>query len=76
MNQIALEEQISRLEKELRLGGSQVDERFLEFRAELDRLRLEVAAIKNFLATANPSFRESFPQILERTIEEVNPEFD
>lgn len=76
MNQVALEEQVSRLEKEVRLGGNQVDERFLELRADLDRLRLEMTAIKKFLGDVNPSFRELFPQILERTIETVNPEFE
>jgi hypothetical protein len=76
MNQVALEEQITRLEKEIRLGGTEVDQRFLELRADVDRLRLEVVAIKKFLEDVNPSFRELFPQILERTLAEVNPEFE
>ena len=76
MNQVALEEQINRLEKEIRLGGSQTDQRLLDLRADMDRLRLEVAAIKNFLCAAFPAFEEQYPQILARTIEEVNPEFE
>ncbi|MBE0595770.1 MAG: hypothetical protein IH614_00710 [Desulfuromonadales bacterium] len=74
MNQVALEEQLSRLEKEVRLGGGAVDERILELRGRLDRLRLEVRAIRTFLETAFPAFREQFPQLMERTIEEVDPE--
>lgn len=74
MNQVALEEQLSRLEKEIRLGGAEVDERFLDLRADLDRLHLEMTAVKTYLETAFPTFREQFPQILARTIQEVNPE--
>lgn len=75
MNQVALEEQLSRLEKEVRIGGTETEEKLFELRAEIDRLRLEVAAVKSFLCAVFPSFEEQFPQILSRTIEEVNPEF-
>jgi hypothetical protein len=75
MNSIALEEQVARLEKEIRLGGVEVEQRLLELRAEVDRVRLEVAAVKLFLGAAYPAFKEQFPQILARVIEEVNPEF-
>lgn len=37
---------------------------------ELERLQKERKP-----AAANPSFAEQFPQVLDRTIEEVNPEF-
>lgn len=76
MNPIAMEEELSRLQKELRLGGAETEQRMLDLRAEVDRTRLEVEAIKIFLSDAFPAFREQFPQILARTIEEVNPEFD
>ncbi len=76
MNQIALEEQIARLQKEICLGGSEVEKRLLELRAEVDRVRLEMAAVKQFLGTAYPAFTEQFPHILARVVEEVNPEFD
>lgn len=75
MNSIALEEQIARLQKEIRFGGAEVEQRLLELRAEVDRVRLEVAAVKLFLGAAYPAFNEQFPQILARVIEEVNPEF-
>jgi hypothetical protein len=76
MNQLAIEEQLARLEKEFRIGGSETEERFLDLRAEVDRMHLEMAAVKKFLGTVFPVFEEQFPQILSRTIEEVNPEFD
>ncbi|BCR05608.1 hypothetical protein DESUT3_26770 [Desulfuromonas versatilis] len=76
MNEIALEERISRLEKELLLASDDTERRVFELRMEVDRLKLEVAALRNFLGTVNPSFAEQFPQILDQTIREVNPESD
>jgi hypothetical protein len=35
-----------------------------------------MTALKTLFCTAFPSFEEQFPQILTRTIQEVNPEFD
>jgi hypothetical protein len=74
MNLIALEEQLARLEKEVRLGGEQIEVGLLELRVEVDRIKLDMAALKTFLGSAFPSFTEQFPQILERTVHEVNPE--
>jgi hypothetical protein len=76
MNEIALQEQLARLQNELKLAGGDTDRRLLELRVEVDRLKLELAALKTFLAAASPSFAEQFPQVLARTIEEVNPEFE
>jgi len=75
MNEIALQEQLARLLKEQTLAAGQTDDRLLELRVEVDRLKIELAAVKTFLAAANPSFAEQFPQVLARAIEEVNPEF-
>jgi hypothetical protein len=76
MNEIALQEQLARLQNELKLAGGEADKRLLELRVEADRLKIELAALKNFLAATSPSFAEQFPQVLARTIEEVNPEFE
>lgn len=76
MNEIALQEQLARLQNELKLAGGETDRRLLELRVEVDRLKIELAALKSFLGAANPSFAEQFPQVLARTIEEVNPEFE
>lgn len=76
MNQVALEERIARLEKELLRGGAQAEQQLLDVRADIDRLRLELSAVRQFLGIVYPSFEEQFPQILSRTIQEVNPEFD
>ena len=55
MNEIALQEQLARLRKELKLAGEEADKRLLELRVEVDWLKIELAALKNFLAAANPT---------------------
>lgn len=74
MNEIALEEKIKRLQKEMQFAGLDIDRHLLELRLEVDQLRLELTALKNFMKAMNPSFAEQFPQILETTIREVDPE--
>ncbi|PLX82813.1 MAG: hypothetical protein C0617_13145 [Desulfuromonas sp.] len=76
MDKVPLDEPIVRPGKELTLSGLETDSGLLELRGEVDRLRLEVIALKTYLGSAHPSFRELFPDILARTIEDVNPEFD
>ncbi len=76
MNQVGLEEEINRLQKELQLSGGDVDRRLLDLRVEIDRLRLELTAIRKFLGAANPAFAEMYPRILEQTIQEIDPELD
>ncbi len=71
-----MEEKIARLEKEFGLWGSDTERKLLDLRADADRVRIELAAIKNFLRAEIPSFEKEFPRILERAIEEINPEFE
>ena len=76
MNDKVAKEQIDRLQKELSLAGVETDRRLLELRVEMDRLKLEAAALRSFLAAVYPSFVEQFPRILAETIQEVDPESD
>lgn len=76
MNEKAVQEELSRLRNQLKVSGEEADKKVLDLRVELDRLKIEIVALKGFLSSANPSFSEEFPRILARTIEEVNPEFE
>lgn len=76
MNEKIPKEQLDRLHKELSLAGAETDKRLLELRVEMDRLRLETAALRTFLGAVYPSFAEQFPQILAETIQEMDPESD
>jgi hypothetical protein len=74
MNEIVSEEKKGRPQNGMQFAGLETDRRLLELRLEVDRLRLEMTALKNFMKAANPSFAEQFPQLLEKTIREVDPE--
>ena len=74
MNDTALQKQIDQIERELRLSGEALDSRNLEVRADIDRIKLEIAALKKFLKTALPDFEERYREIFSRTVEEVDPE--
>jgi hypothetical protein len=74
MSQNLPPEPLARLQREIRMLGDETDKSLLELRVEVDRLKLEVAALKTFLETAFPAFSEQFSQILARTIQEVDPE--
>lgn len=76
MNEATMEELVNRLRKDLSLSSEQTEKQMLELRVELDRVHLEIVALKTFLGAAYPSFSEQFPQILEKTIQEVDPESD
>ncbi len=77
MKEVALiEEQLRRLQKELRIVGDDTDRRILDMRAEVDFLKYELLALREFLSASNPTFAEQYPQILSKIIQEVNPEAD
>jgi hypothetical protein len=76
MNDVALEKQIKQIAAELRLSGEFTDNRFMELKADVDRLRLEVTALSRFLERTVPSFSRDFPPILEAVFQKVNPEVD
>jgi uncharacterized coiled-coil protein SlyX len=74
MNEIVSEEKNGRLQNGMQFDRLETDRHLLELRLEVDRLRLEMTALKNFMKAVNPSFAEQFPQLLEKTIREYDPE--
>ena len=74
MNDVALEKKIQKIVDELRLSGEFTDSRFIELKAEVDLLKLEIAALARFLEREMPSFSRDFPAIKEEVFQEVNPE--
>jgi hypothetical protein len=76
MNLVALQKEIDRLDKELALISDYQKKRLLDVRGELDRIRLECAALREFLEEVFPEFKTRFPAIHARIIRERNPELD
>jgi hypothetical protein len=41
----------------------------------MDRLKLEIAALRAFLEHAFPDFEKQFSEYFQQTVRQVNPEF-
>jgi hypothetical protein len=74
MNDVALEKKIRQIAEELRLSGEFADGRFIELKAEVDLLTLEIAALARFLEREIPSFKRDFPPLRRQVFQEVDPE--
>lgn len=76
MNLVALQKELDRVERELRLSGDLTDARWIELKADIDKIKLEIAALSRFLEGAVPSFARDFPELREKILREVNPEVE
>jgi predicted nuclease with TOPRIM domain len=76
MNDVALQRQIDELAKELRYAADTRQSELEELRARVDRIRVEMAALRMALESLLPSFPEAFQRALEKARYEVNPEVD
>jgi len=76
MNQTALQKQLDELNRELRYAGDAVDKRLIGLRAEIDRLKIDMAALAKFLESKYPEFPNEFDRIRNETRLEVDPEFE
>ena len=76
MNLVALQKEIERMSTALRMSGDLTDSRLMEMKAEIDTIKLEIAALNRFLEQTLPSFARTYPDIKETIFREVNPEID
>lgn len=76
MNEVVLQKEIDRLRNELTALSDYHKKRLFDMRGEVDRLKLEMAALRIFLEEAFPDFTERFPRLYRKTMEEMNPELD
>jgi uncharacterized protein YPO0396 len=74
MNEIKLQRQIEDMKKEIEATGAIAEKRAIELRADIDRLKLEVIALKAFLKDEFPEFEKRFPGILKETVKRIPPE--
>jgi predicted translin family RNA/ssDNA-binding protein len=73
---MALQRKIAGIENELNFISEYYKKGLLDLRGEIDRLKLDIAALRAFLENALPDFGERFPEIYEKTMLEVNPEVE
>ncbi|RJQ50103.1 MAG: hypothetical protein C4530_22085 [Desulfobacteraceae bacterium] len=74
MNEIKLQRQIEDMKKEIEATGAIAEKRAIELRADIDRLKLEVIALKEFIKGELPEFEKRFPEILKETVKRIPPE--
>jgi hypothetical protein len=72
--ELELERKERLLEQELGTLGTEVAELKRTHRADLDLMRLELEALKLFLAEIHPEFDEHFQVLREQVRAEINPE--
>ncbi len=73
VSEASLEQRLRLVEKEVASLGEELAELRLHLMAEAEAQRVEVEALKQFLAQAFPDFRERFPSAGESTIQENRP---
>ncbi len=70
----SLEERVRLLEKEIASLGDELGAQRLRLAAEAEAQRVEIAALKHFLALAFPDFRQRYPMIRDWAIQESREE--
>ncbi|MDX1763631.1 MAG: hypothetical protein R3231_04860 [bacterium] len=63
------------MEKELAVLAEHLDRARLEWRGQLDEMKLEIESLKAFLLEGNPQFSGHFNKIKAEVIREKNPEW-
>ncbi|HHP7234980.1 MAG TPA: hypothetical protein ACFCUC_10165 [Desulfobacterales bacterium] len=61
--------------RELRHSGEAVEKRLLGLRTEIDRLKVEMAALTRFLESKHPELSDDIGRLRRETVREVDPEF-
>lgn len=75
MNEKEMTKRISLLERELSVLVEDLDKSKLDFRSELDTLRLEVESLKTILTRYHTDFSGTFKKIKTHTMMEKDPEW-
>ncbi len=70
---LALSE-IQLLQREIEAHGDWLNSEKLERQTEIDRLRMELEALRRAIARLNPDFEADFRQELDRVRRNFNPE--
>jgi hypothetical protein len=72
--ELELQREIEKLTKEIDAIWPAANKRFLDLRAEIDHLKLEVISLKKILMLEIPSFEKRFTEIFNEIMKEVPPE--
>ncbi len=75
MKEIAFEERLHLIEKEINVLEDGIENGKLTLKAGIDEIKIEVEAIKSYLKEAHPDFKKRFPDIKKKITAEKNPEW-
>ena len=74
MREGEVEKQLKALQQEIALAGEEVEALRRDQRAGIDRLRLELEALRQCLVRLQPDYEECFAEVWATVMQETDPE--
>lgn len=75
MSEKELAQRLHLMERELAVLAEHLDQSRLEWRGQVDEMRLEIESLKAFLLERDPQFSGHFSKIKNQIFREKNPEW-
>ncbi len=74
MKEVAIQERIRLMEKEMDLLGESMDRIKMDLKEQVATLRIELDTLKAFLTQVYPEFKIQYPRIKKMVREKVDPD--
>ena len=74
MKEIAIQERIRLMEKEIALLGESIDRIGMDLKEQVAIFRIELDTLKTFLTQVHPEFKTQYPRIKKMVTEKVDPD--
>ena len=74
MKDIAIQERIRLMEKEMDLLGESVESMKRDLKEQVARLRIELGTLKTFLMQVHPGFKTKYPMLKKMVTAKVDPD--
>lgn len=74
MKEVAIQEKIRLMEKEMEILGESVETIKMDFKEHLALIRIELDTLKTFLTQQYPEFKKEFPRIKKAVTAGLDPE--
>ncbi|HLB01603.1 MAG TPA: hypothetical protein VJM77_00535 [Nitrospiria bacterium] len=74
MKDIAIQERIRLMEKEMDLLGESIESMKMDLREQVARLRIDLGTLKAFLMQVHPVFKTKYPRIKKMVTAKVDPD--
>ena len=75
MQELDIEQRFHLMQKEIEAAVSILKDAKLDLTAAVDSLKIELEAMKTFIARHHPDFAESFAKFKEEAIKAIDPEW-